>query len=161
MLCFWKAEDSRMTNVTFPCVNTIQLGPSPFNSSPHCKKSSLRHHFRQNSWKLGSPKLLPHGHFWWGTKFVFSLQSGPRGMFEPNSHTSNTPKSVKVGERVVLPHFCERVDESPQKEKNFGTFGIFLAFFVTEIRRSVRMSLGICPGVSSKFWRLVGSFKSR
>ena len=29
------------------------------------------------------------------------------------------------------------------------------------IRRSVRMSLGICPGVSSKFWRLVGSFKSR
>ena len=33
MLCFWKAEDSRMTNVTFPCVNTIQLGPSLFNSS--------------------------------------------------------------------------------------------------------------------------------
>ena len=29
------------------------------------------------------------------------------------------------------------------------------------LRRSVRMSLGICPGVSSKFWRVVGSFKSR
>ena len=26
----------------------------PFNSSPQCKKSSLRHHFRQNFWKLGS-----------------------------------------------------------------------------------------------------------
>ena len=35
---------------------------------------------------------------------------------------------------MVLPHFYERVDESPQKEKNFGTFGIFLAFFVTGIR---------------------------
>ena len=26
----------------FPCVNPIQLGPSPFNSSPQCKKSSVR-----------------------------------------------------------------------------------------------------------------------
>ena len=38
MLYFWKAECSRMSNMTFPCVNTIQLGRSPFNSSPQCKK---------------------------------------------------------------------------------------------------------------------------
>ena len=60
MLYFWKAEGSRMSNMTFPCVNTIQLGPSPFNSSPQCKKSSLRHHFRRNSWKLGSQNLHVH-----------------------------------------------------------------------------------------------------
>ena len=28
-----------MSNMTFPCVNTIQLGRSPFNSSPQCKKA--------------------------------------------------------------------------------------------------------------------------
>ena len=87
MLYFWKAECSRMSNMTFPCVNTIQLGPSPFNSSPQCKKSSLRYHFSRNSWKFGSQKLLHQGHFWWrGNFFFFSLPSGPRGMFEPNSH---------------------------------------------------------------------------
>ena len=41
-----------MSNRTLPCVNTIQFGRSPFNSSPQCKKSSLRHHFRRNSRKL-------------------------------------------------------------------------------------------------------------
>ena len=100
MLYFWKAECSRMSNMTFPCVNAIQLGRSPFNSSPQCKKSSLRYHFSRNSWKLGSQKLLPHGHFWWGSKFFFfSLPSGPRGMFEPivtNSDTSNTHKHPKT-----------------------------------------------------------------
>ena len=33
MLYFWKAEGSRMSNMTLPCVNTIQIGPSPFNSA--------------------------------------------------------------------------------------------------------------------------------
>ena len=27
-----KMLERRMSNMTFPCVNTIQLGPSPFNS---------------------------------------------------------------------------------------------------------------------------------
>ena len=100
MLYFLKAECSMMSNMTFPCVNVIQLGRSPFNSSPQCKKSSLRYHFSRNSWKFGSQKLLPHGHFWWGSKFFcFSLPSGPRGMFEPivtNSDTSNTHKHPKT-----------------------------------------------------------------
>ena len=39
----------KLRKMTFPFVNAIQLGPSPFNSSPQCKKSSLRHHFRRNS----------------------------------------------------------------------------------------------------------------
>ena len=38
-----------MSNMTFTRVNPIQLGPSPFNSSPQCNTSSLRHHFRRNS----------------------------------------------------------------------------------------------------------------
>ena len=66
----------------------------PFNSAPahstrphNAKKSSLRYHFSRNSWKFGSQKLLHQGHFWWrGNFFFFSLPSGPRGMFEPNSH---------------------------------------------------------------------------
>ena len=49
-----------MSNMTFPCVNLIQLGPSPFNPSTQCNKSSSCHHFRRTSWKLGSQKLLLH-----------------------------------------------------------------------------------------------------
>ena len=41
MLYSLKAWGSRISNMTFPCVNPIQLGPSPFNSSPHCKKKAL------------------------------------------------------------------------------------------------------------------------
>ena len=52
MLYFWKAGGSRMSHMTFPCVNPIQLGPSPFNSTAQCQKSSLRHHFRQNSYYI-------------------------------------------------------------------------------------------------------------
>ena len=60
--------------------------PQPIQLVPTVQKSSLRYHFSRNSWKLGSQKLLPQGHFWWGSKFFFfSLPSGPRGMFEPNS----------------------------------------------------------------------------
>ena len=40
-----------------------------------------------------------------------------------------------MAKRVVLPHFRQRVDESPRQNENFGTFGLFLAFFVTELRR--------------------------
>ena len=69
MLYFWKVEGSRMSNMTFPCVNTIQLGRNPFNSSPQCKKSSLRHHFRRNSWKLGSQKLQAHQKWAWNSNF--------------------------------------------------------------------------------------------
>jgi len=87
MLYFWKAEGSRMSNMTFPCVNTIQLGRSPFNSSPQCKKSSLRHHFRRNSWKLGSQKLLAKANFWFASKFNFS----------PLWPTSNNQKKTKKG----------------------------------------------------------------
>ena len=39
-----------------------------------------------------------------------------------------------MAKRVVLPHFCERVDESPRQDENFGTFGLFLSFFVSELR---------------------------
>ena len=74
-----------MSNMTFPCVNAIQLGPSPFSSSPQCKKSSLRHHFRQDSWKLGSQKLLAPAHFWCASKFsCFPVSCGPRSIFGPN-----------------------------------------------------------------------------
>ena len=35
---------------------------------------------------------------------------------------------------MVLPHFRERVDESPRQDENFGTFGLSLSFFVSELR---------------------------
>ena len=54
----------------------------PFSSSPQCKKSSLRHHFRRNSWKLGSQKLHVHAHFWCTCKFSFSpVFTTPMGIF--------------------------------------------------------------------------------
>ena len=61
------------------CVNLIQLGPSPFNSFRQCKKSSLRHHFRHNSRKLGSQKLLPQVNFQCGSKNIFSQCQRSRG----------------------------------------------------------------------------------
>ena len=78
--------------MTFPCVNTIQLGRSPFNSSPQCKKSSLRHHFRRNSWKLGSQNLHVHGHFWCTCKFsFFPVFTTPRGIFGQKCDTLWVP----------------------------------------------------------------------
>ena len=38
MLYLWKDGGSRMSNIIFPRVNPIQLSPSPFNSSPQCRK---------------------------------------------------------------------------------------------------------------------------
>ena len=85
---FWKAGGSRMT---FPCVNPIQLGPSPFNSSPQCKKSSLRHHFKipenwvhKSSWKT----------LWWQ---LLPVSSSARGIFGPKSPASNTQKIPNNG----------------------------------------------------------------
>ena len=92
MLCFWKASGSRMTNMTFPSINPIQLVPRPFNSSPQCKKSSLRHHFRRNSWKLGSQNLHVHGHFWCTCKFsFFPVFTTPRGIFGQKCDTLWVP----------------------------------------------------------------------
>ena len=34
----------------------------------------------------------------------------------------------------MLPHFRQRVNESPRQDENFGTFGLFLSFFVPELR---------------------------
>ena len=34
----------------------------------------------------------------------------------------------------MLPHFRQRVNESPRQDENFGTFGLFLSFFVSELR---------------------------
>ena len=41
MLYFWRAGGLRMSKMTFPCVNPIQLGPSHFNLSPQYKKKAL------------------------------------------------------------------------------------------------------------------------
>ena len=42
-------------------------------------------------------------------------------------------KRPKEGERVTLGHFHERVDESPGREKNFGTSGFKIRSFVSKI----------------------------
>ena len=57
-----------------------------------------------------------------------------------NSDTSNTHKHPKTPTKHPQTPTksgattLERVDESPQQDENFGTFGLFLAFFVTELR---------------------------
>ena len=108
---------SKSLGMEFLYSNVIQLGRSPFNSSPQCKKSSLRYHFSRNSGKLGSQKLLHKGHFWWRSNFFsFSLPSGPMGMFEPNSHTSNTHKHPKT------PKNTHKTPTNTHKEWCYHTF---------------------------------------
>ena len=69
----------------------------PFNSAPQCKKSSLRHNFRRNSWKLGSQELQFHAHFWWNSKFsfyqVFTTPRGKKRIAENFRNTYQDPKS--------------------------------------------------------------------
>ena len=100
-------------------------------------------------WKWGSQKLLHQGHFWWCSKFVFSpckvVPGACLSQIVTNSDTSNTHKHPQ---RVVLPHFRERVDESPRQDENFGTFGLFLAFFVSELR-----PFKVKTNFSNVFWR--------
>ena len=48
---------------------------------------------------------------------------------------------MKEGERVTLAHFHERGDESPRREKNFGTSGSKIPRFVSEIWP---FEVGIC-----------------
>ena len=113
------------------------------------QKSSLCHHFRRNSWKLGSQKLHVHAHFWCTCKFSFcpNLNHSQGHIWAKMCHyvtkwPKTDPYRPKMAKRVVLPHFCERVvlphfrervDESPRQDENFGTFGLFLSFFVSEI----------------------------
>jgi len=41
-----------MSNMTFPCVNSIQFGPGPFNSSPQCKKKLFTSSFQAKFLKI-------------------------------------------------------------------------------------------------------------
>ena len=77
-----------------------------------------------------------HGHIW----AKISRYAPP---LTPKKRPKTDPYRPKMAKRVVLPHFCERVvlphfrervDESPRQDENFGTFGLFLSFFVSELR---------------------------
>ena len=81
MLYFWKAEGSRMSNMTFLCVNTIQLGPQ-------CKNCFLRHHFRRKS---GSQRATSSFLMW---QQIF---------FFPNALRS---QRHVLGQRAILSHTC-------------------------------------------------------
>ena len=52
-------------------------------------------------------------------------------------HPKNDQERTHIGrnwqKKVVLPHFRQRADESLRQDENFGTFGLFLSFFVFEI----------------------------
>ena len=79
-----------MSNMTFPCVNPIQLVPT-------IQKSSLHHHFKRNSWKLGSQKLLAQAHFLTASKF-------PRAYLDKNvknCETSNTQKWPHMSKKMA------------------------------------------------------------
>ena len=75
--------------MTFPCVNTIQLGPSPFNSSPQCKKKLFTSSFQAKFLKIWFTKAT-------GTSIksyvaVKEMSSPgrevPGACFGPQSHT--------------------------------------------------------------------------
>ena len=127
MLYFLKSECSMMSNMTFSCVNAIQLSPSPFNSSPQCKKKAL---YVIISAEI--PENLVHKSYCVKVIFddavnffVFPCQVVPRACLSQIVPPLTPTNTHKYPQRVVLPHFRERVDESPHQDENFGTFGLF------------------------------------
>ena len=72
-MCYWKAECSRMSNMTFPCVNAIQLGPSPFNSSPQCKKKLFTLSFQPKFLKIRFTKVAASRSFLMRQQIFFFL----------------------------------------------------------------------------------------
>ena len=134
-----------MSNMTFPCVNTIQLGRSPFNSSPQCKKKLLTSSFQAKFLKIRFTKVAGTSSFFMCQQiFFFPSVNQSQGHIwakmchyvpplTPQKRPKTDPYRPKMAKRVVLPHFRQRVDESPRQDENFGTFGLFLSFFVSEI----------------------------
>ena len=126
MLYFWKAECSRMSNMPFPCVNTIQLGPSPFNSSLQCKKSSLCHHFRRNSW-IGWKKVTCTCSFL-HVIFLFLVSTSPGPYFGQKSPPQSplpSPKNGRVlaknGKKFSVEN-CGTIYLYPKSKKNCSLF---------------------------------------
>ena len=77
---------SRMSNMTFPCVNSIQLVPTME------KKGSLCHHFWRNFWKWGPQKLLPQAYFYVAVKKRIPSINESRSRRATPGHTSTTQK---------------------------------------------------------------------
>ena len=61
---------------------------------PTMQKSSLRHHFRRNSWKLGSQNLLLHAHF--NSKFTLCDTSNTQKMTENGRIRAKNGKKCTV-----------------------------------------------------------------
>ena len=57
--------------MTFPCVNAIQLGPSPFNSSPQCKKKLFTLSFQPKFLKIWFTKVAASWSFLMMQQFFF------------------------------------------------------------------------------------------
>ena len=125
--------------MTFPCVNAIQLGPSLFNSSPQRKKSSLRHHIKRNSWKLASQKLLAQAlkvmcqqiFFFLSVGACLRSQSTSVPYLEHNFLSDFRLKEPKRGWKGDV-RTLSWVDESPQKDENFGTSGYPISFLAVQ-----------------------------
>ena len=131
---FLKSWGFKDVKYDIPCVNTIQLGPSPFNSAPQCKTSSLRHHFRQNSWKLG---------FWWNIKFTFyqslplpGAYLGKNGPLWPTSNTQkitkNGPIWAKNGKKRTAENNCTLFSSIFQNFAPFPRYGRLKSKFLCE-----------------------------
>ena len=90
--------------------NSAPGASCPFNLYPQCKKSSLCHHFRGNSWKLGSQKLVPQAHVLCGSKIIFFQSLVPGACLIKivrNSATSNTQKTPKNWQKMhCIYSFC-------------------------------------------------------
>ena len=74
--------------------------PMPIELVPttQCKKSSLRRHFRRNSWKLGSQKVHVHCACSFFMQFFFlPFFTSPGGIFGQKCETSSTQKMTENG----------------------------------------------------------------
>ena len=94
--------------MTFPCVNTIQLGPSPFNSSPQCKKKLFTLSFQPkflNIWftKVTATSIKSYvavNFFVPQSQVVLGACFGPQSPSGPYlEHPKNDQKRTHIGQK--------------------------------------------------------------
>ena len=107
--------------MTLRCADPIQLSPSPFNSSPQCKKAI----YVIISGKVPGPGILGQPNFWCASKKSFFSQCqqvpghvlGHRGPLRSTPNTSKMPKNgiIYLDQKLKIKNW----DQSDQKTSTF------------------------------------------
>ena len=94
---FLKSWGFKDVKFDIPMCQSHSTRPQPIQLVPTMQKSSLCHHFRQNSWKFGSQKLLTKAHFWLVVNFLFpQCKPVPGAYLSKNVTLCDTPNTPKM-----------------------------------------------------------------